>query len=95
MKFRSKPATCEAEQFRGFYATPYPPGVEFQDNSNDAAEEQKHGRYAFYVVTAHGQRCYIEPQDWIVAEPDGRGYYPVKPDIFEKRWEPMTAAPPE
>lgn len=42
-----------------------------------------------YVVTAHSQVVYLEDGDWIVAEPDGSGYYPIKPHIMEKRWEPI------
>lgn len=35
-----------------------------------------------YVITAHQQRAYLVARDWIVEEPDSRGYYPVKDDIF-------------
>jgi hypothetical protein len=84
-KFRKKPVVVDAEQFGGFYLTPYPRGVEFEDNSNDPSKE----RYRFYVVTAHGQRAYLERGDWVIAEPDGRGYYPCKPDIFGATYEPV------
>jgi hypothetical protein len=79
-KFRKKPAVVEAEQFGGFYATPYPPGVQVESPTAEHA-----GR--FYVVTAHGQRAYLEPGDWVIAEPDNRGYYPCKPDIFAATYE--------
>ncbi len=39
-----------------------------------------------YVMTAHSQPVFLEPGDWVVAEPDGRGYYPIKPDIFEAKY---------
>ena len=42
-----------------------------------------------YVITAHGQRVYLVYGDWIVTEPDGRGHYPVKPDIFAATYEPV------
>ena len=86
-RYRSKPAHCYAEPFGGFYVTPYPEGVEMDDNSNDPEASAKHGRYAFYVVTCHGQKTYIQDGDVIVREPNGRGYYPVKPEIFAQRWE--------
>ncbi len=86
-KFRKKPVIVEAEQFGGFYAEPYPRGVKMQDNSNDPDEQAKHGRYAFYVVTAHDQRAYLKQGDWVITEPDGRGHYPCKPDIFEATYE--------
>jgi hypothetical protein len=85
MRFRKKPVVVEAEQFRGFYATPYPSGVEMEDNSNEPAKE----RYRFYVVTAHGQRAYLESGDWVIAELGGRGFYPCKPDIFAATYEPV------
>jgi hypothetical protein len=84
-KFRKKPVVVEAEQFGGFYQARYPTGVEMEENSNEPWKE----RYRFYVVTAHGQRVYLEAGDWIIAEPDGRGYYPCKPDIFEATYEPV------
>lgn len=87
MKFRKKPMVVEAEQFLGFYHTPYPAGVELEDNSNDPTKD----RYRFYVVTAHGQRAYLEPHDWVIAEPDNRGHYPCKPDIFAATYEPVEA----
>lgn len=86
-KFRKKPIVVEAEQFGGFYATPYPPGVEMEDNGNHPEKLKKHGRYAFYVVTAHGQRVYIQPDDWVIAEPNGQGHYSCKPDVFKATYE--------
>lgn len=86
-KFRSRPVEIEAEQFLGFYATPWPPGVQMDDLSNDPDQDI---RYQFYVVTAHGQHTFVVAGDWIVTEPNGQGYYPVKPEIFETRWEPIA-----
>jgi len=99
MKFRSLPAECSAEQFREPQSliarsgsvteavrqgvvTPLPKGVQ--------VEQRRSGPAAYFVVTAHGQRAYLADGDYVVEEPDGRGYYPVKPDIFEKRWESVT-----
>ena len=42
--------------------------------------------YAF-VTTAHGDKTRVVSGDWIIPEPDGRGYYPCKPDIFEATYE--------
>lgn len=83
-KYRRKPVIREAEQFHGFYAQPYPPGVQMEDNSNSPERGE---RYQFYVVTAHGQRVNIERGDYIVKEPDGDGYYPCKADVFEREYE--------
>jgi hypothetical protein len=43
-------------------------------------------------VPAHGQRTYLAPGDWVIAEPDGRGHYPCKPDIFRSTYQPVDAA---
>lgn len=40
-----------------------------------------------YVVTAHRQRSYITPGDYIFPEPDGKHFYPVKPDIFSQFYD--------
>lgn len=48
---------------------------------------------ASHVHTAHGRQAVrLEKGDWVLAEPDGKGYYPVKPDIFAARYVP---APPD
>ncbi len=41
----------------------------------------------WYVITIHGQRCFIQPADWVVREPDGIHHYPIKPDIFAKKYQ--------
>jgi hypothetical protein len=41
-----------------------------------------------FVVTAHRQRVYLEPGDWVIAEPDGVHHYPCKPDIFRAIYKP-------
>ena len=46
------------------------------------------GDTAPYVVTIHNQKVFIEPGDWILPEPDGLHYYPVKPEIFVNTYEP-------
>lgn len=74
-KYRKKPVVIDAVQFDGHND---PPGVFRRDSDLTP-----------YVVTIHGQRCYIEPGDYIVPEPDGVHYYPVKPDIFEAAYEPV------
>lgn len=73
-KYIHKPTLIDAEQFHGFYRTPYPEGVQVEENR-------------CYVTTAHGQRVYLEEGDWIAREPNNRGYYPIKPDIFVKNYD--------
>jgi hypothetical protein len=82
MKFRKKPVVVEAEQYTG--AGPDPVGV-FRRPEDDTP----------YVVTIHDQRVYLSPGDWILPEPDGVHFYPVKPDIFAATYEavPSSALP--
>lgn len=40
-----------------------------------------------YVTTIHGQACYVEIGDWIVPEPDGVSYYPIKDEVFRSIYE--------
>jgi hypothetical protein len=80
MKFRKKPIIVEAEQFHDPLRTrELPVGV------NPPMRGDAEKRY--YVVTAHGQQAFLEDGDWVIAEPDGRGYYPCKPDIFQATYE--------
>jgi hypothetical protein len=75
-KFRKRPVVIEAEQFDGVND---PRGVWRREEDLSP-----------YVVTIHLQRCYVEKGDWIVPEPDGVHFYPVKPDIFEKTYERVS-----
>lgn len=75
MKYRKKPIVIETVQFDGKND---PPGVFRREEDLSP-----------YVVTIHGQRCYISPGDWIIPEPDGVHYYPCKNDIFQATYEPL------
>lgn len=85
MMFSNKPLVIEAEQFWPDKPLPFRdrgPYVAFND-----------GR--FYVITAHAQSVTLAPGDWVVLEPVGPhvpsfAAYPVKPDIFEARYEPYV-----
>jgi hypothetical protein len=79
-RYRKRPVIVEAVQFDNVAAND-PPGVFRREEDLSP-----------YVVTIHGQRCYIAPGDWILPEPDGVHYYPVKPDIFEQTYEPVPDA---
>lgn len=77
MKFRKKPIIIDAEQFFEDKA-PLP----FWDRCACMLDND-----GWYVITVHGQRTVIVDGDWIIPEPDNRGFYPCKPDIFEKTYE--------
>lgn len=91
-RFRSKPAEVEAVQFTGEGADP--PGAQrcgcaaqCDPATGSGAECNLCG--SAFVTTAHGDQIRLSPGDWVVTEPDGRGFYPVKADIFAARWEPV------
>ena len=80
-KFRKRPIVIEAEQF---FEDKFP--LPFWDRGGGACcFDGDH----WYVVTAHGQEAEIVDGDWIIPEPDNRGFYPCKPDIFEATYEPV------
>lgn len=85
-KFVSRPTLVEAYQFRTAAPLHTQPGV--------GRGREPGGTDFFYVCTAHGQQTTVQDGDWIVAEPDGRGYYPVKDDIFRARYTPLVGLPP-
>ena len=73
----------EAEQF---YSDKVP--LPFRDRGACCLDGDR-----WYVVTAHGQETEIDDGDWIIAEPDNRGFYPCKPDIFEQTYEQVEEHP--
>ncbi|KKM79718.1 hypothetical protein LCGC14_1347050 [marine sediment metagenome] len=86
MKFRKKPVIVEAEQWF--------PQPEDTDELPQAGVFTQYcnwqaGGVAHYVTTVHGQKAFLESGDWVVREPDGVHYYPVKPDIFADTYEPV------
>lgn len=80
-KFRKKPIVIEAEQYAPNMEV-LPKGVTEESTGSDLT-----GHISAYVITIHLQKCYIQPGDWIIPEPDGIHYYPVKPDIFAATYE--------
>lgn len=79
-KFRKKPIVIEAEQFH-----PEIEPLPFNDRRACALDGE-----GWYVVTIHKQRTAIVDGDWIIPEPDGEHFYPVKPDVFESTFDPVT-----
>ena len=78
-KYRKKPAVVDAWQWP----------QEKDDMPEGAVKTDATG--AAYVVTMHdGQTVFLEDGDWDLPEPDGKHYYPVKPNIFKATYEPVT-----
>ena len=81
IKVRKRPIVIEVEQF--FYDKSQITGVFYPSVSDDGKTYIGDA----FVVTAHALRVYLQNGDWIVPEPDGEHYYPVKSEIFEKLYE--------
>lgn len=50
---------------------------------------KKPSPYAWVETIHKDQRVQIVDGDWVIPEPDGIHFYPCKPDIFEKTYEPV------
>lgn len=78
MKFRKKPIIVDAVQLGEDLAHP---AVKITAPERGSVEPRG------IVRTKHGQ-VFVNPGDWLIAESDGSGYYPCKPEIFEATYEP-------
>jgi hypothetical protein len=74
-RFRRKPTETEAEQFT--HPATAPRGVYVGENGE------------CWVVTIHGHKTPVVPGDWIMPEPDGEHFYPIKDDVFRATWDPI------
>ena len=82
MKYRKKPVIIEDP----VQYTKYGKLVKGMCNSRSCYSEG--GNKEPHVHTIHsGQIVLLEVGDWILPEPDGIHYYPIKPDIFEQTYE--------
>ena len=77
-KFRKKPVMIEAIQWRG-------------DNLEEIKDFMGYYEYAkknLIIHTLEGKMI-AQVNDWIIRGVQGE-YYPCKPDIFEKTYEPVV-----
>jgi hypothetical protein len=75
-KFRKKPVVIEAEQYNG------------NNNPLNACKIDKNGRS--YLETMHdGQTVILESGDWVIPDGKPNTFYPCKPDVFERTYEPV------
>lgn len=84
-KFRKKPVVIDAWQFtKGNYAIGTP--REFKDKSVALWSQYGGSTIGGEIVTLEGVMA-VSENDWIIKGVNGE-YYPCKPDIFEKTYEP-------
>ncbi len=87
-QFRKKPVVIDAEQY-----VEYGKLVKGMCNSRSCYTA---GNNKPHVHTIHeNQMVILKVGDWIIPEPDGEHFYPVKPDIFEATYEPVAGEPHE
>lgn len=93
--FRKKPVEIEAVQFDGHNGTEImlfvgqklkhwavPHGMELD------LDDIPHNAYGIVISTLEGDMT-ASKMDWIIKGVNGE-YYPCKPDIFEKTYEPIN-----
>lgn len=87
-QYRKKPVIIEALQWF--------PGVAHQGVCEDSTKKLTDflpgsapgDLPAYYVTTIHEQRAYLVPGDWILPEPKEGRFYPCKPEVFAKTYDP-------
>lgn len=90
-KFRKKPVVIEAVQFDGLNATEISDFVGKKLSpvlESDTAYQAGQGApiFSLGIVTLEGTMKAM-PRDWVIKGVNGE-FYPCKPDIFEKTYEP-------
>ena len=84
-KFRKRPVVIEAVQY-----VEYENLVDGMCDSMDCLVDDVWP----HVHTIHeGSVVAVQVGDWIIPEPDGKHFYPCKPDIFEKTYERVAPSP--
>ncbi|WP_306317282.1 MULTISPECIES: hypothetical protein [unclassified Streptomyces] len=82
-RFRKRPVEIDAIQWHG------------EDNCAEVfaflgldhpVDELDHSE--IHVTTIHGETATVRPGDWIAREPVPGRFYPIKPDIFARSYEP-------
>ena len=80
MKCRKKPVVVEAAQYKEYGKLI--PGMCNSQSCFVSVNNRPH------VHTIHNNQIVnLEIGDYIIPEPDGKHFYPVKPDIFDKTYE--------
>ena len=97
MKYRKKPVVIEAMRFTGFNAQEV---IEWAKKCAPNLTEpvfhwrkdpDTEGEYALQIHTLEGEMLAVSG-DMIICGVNGE-FYPCKPDIFAKTYEPETATP--
>lgn len=85
MKYRKKPIVVEAWQ------VPFEPDAGLELWLGDAFETwlPSRGAVVFHVAKNGNREAEVSHGDWIIAEPDGDGFYPCVAAEFARVYEPV------
>lgn len=81
-KFTPNPIIIEAVQF-----TVENKNQIFNSLTGQYAADFENGEPILKITTIHGEIAVVRLGDWIVKEPELGYYYPVKDDIFKKKYD--------
>lgn len=85
-QFRKKPVVIEAIQWNGYWTQ------EAQDFAGDSLKPTEPregiGVVAYYIKTLEGNSYWLHKGDWIIKGVNGE-FYPCKPEVFEKTYDPV------
>jgi hypothetical protein len=84
-RYRKRPIKVDAEQW---WPGRHVSGVAFEAVEPAESGDTLDFTVRAYVTTIHGQRAYLDPGDWVIAEPVAGRFYPCKPDEFARIYEP-------
>jgi len=91
MKYRKKPVVIEAILYtgkNGFEISKWSNNLAYQSPVLEPSENNPGGSY-LQIKTLEGIMT-ASPGDWIIKGISGE-FYPCKPDVFEKTYEPVPA----
>lgn len=87
IRFRSKPAEIEAMRWTGYNARAIRPWMDQPSHQYGLGLDI--GGASLWVKKSQ-RWIHLPVGDFIIAEPDGDGFYPCAAAIFEDRWEPLV-----
>jgi hypothetical protein len=79
-RYRQKPVVVEVEAVQWFPGTTVPGVAPNYGNCGDPDR----------VYTSDGRTVLLNPGDWVVAQPDGRGYVVMDERTFARLFEPVA-----
>lgn len=88
-KFRSKPGTITAERFHVDKAHD-PKGVCRGGESCEEPTLPYNNWPHLHTMHGPGYSVQLADGDWIVLEPDGVHFYPIKDDVMKANWEQIS-----